>query len=56
MPHKAKITLTMREFKYRAGFSSETLREELQQALAGKFPGVAVSVEKDAAGLCGLSH
>ena len=50
MPHKAKITLTMREFKYRAGFSSETLREELQQALAGKFPGVAVSVEKDAAG------
>ena len=50
MPHKSKITLTMREFKYREGFSSENLRREVQQALIGKFPGLSISVEKDAAG------
>ncbi|MGC6480049.1 MAG: efflux RND transporter permease subunit [Flavobacteriaceae bacterium] len=50
MPHKSKITLTMREFKFREGFSSEELRREVQQALIGKFPGISISVEKDAAG------
>jgi len=50
MPHKAKITLTMAEFKYRRGFSSETLRQEIQQALRGKFAGISISVEKEAAG------
>jgi multidrug efflux pump len=50
MPHKAKITLTMAEFKYRRGFSSETLRQEIQQALKGKFAGISISVEKEAAG------
>lgn len=50
MPHKSKITLTMREFKYRQGFSSENLRREVQQALIGKFPGLSISVEKDSAG------
>lgn len=50
MPHKAKITLTMAEFKYRRGFSSETLRQEIQQALKGKFAGISISVEKESAG------
>ena len=50
MPHKSKITLTMREYKYRNGLSSEMLRQEMQKALAGKFPGIAISVEKDANG------
>ena len=50
MPHKAKITLTMAEFKYRRGFSSEALRQEIQQALKGKFAGLSISVEKEAAG------
>ncbi|MCH1518039.1 MAG: efflux RND transporter permease subunit [Flavobacteriaceae bacterium] len=50
MPHKAKITLTMAEFKYRRGFSSETMRQEIQQALKGKFAGISISVEKEAAG------
>ncbi len=50
MPHKAKITLTMAEFKYRRGFSSETMRQEIQQQLKGKFAGIAISVEKEAAG------
>ena len=50
MPHKAKISLTMREFKFRNGLSSESLRSEIQQHLAGKYPGVSISVEKDAKG------
>ena len=50
MPHKGKITLTMREFKYRNGLSSESLRSEIQKELKGKYPGVAISVEKDANG------
>jgi len=50
LPHKGKITLTMREYKFRNGVSSELLREEIQRQLSGKFPGVAISVEKDAKG------
>jgi multidrug efflux pump subunit AcrB len=50
MPHRGKITATMREFKFRRGFSSENLRREVQQQLAGKFAGVSISVEKDQAG------
>jgi multidrug efflux pump subunit AcrB len=50
MPHRGKITATMREFKFRRGLSSETLRKEIQQALAGNFAGVSISVEKDQAG------
>jgi len=50
LPHKGKITLTMREYKFRNSVSSELLREEIQRQLSGKFPGVAISVEKDAKG------
>jgi len=50
LPHKGKITLTMREFKLREGISSEELRKDIQQQLDGKFPGVSISVEKDANG------
>ena len=50
LPHKGKITLTMREFKLREGVSSEELRKDIQQELDGKFPGVSISVEKDANG------
>ncbi|KJD31767.1 copper transporter [Tamlana nanhaiensis] len=50
MPHKAKITASMREFKYREGENSELLRQKVQKALVGIFPGVLISVEKDAAG------
>lgn len=50
MPHKSKISLTMREFKFRNGLSSESLRSEIQQFLNGRYPGVSVSVEKDANG------
>ncbi|THD69114.1 efflux RND transporter permease subunit [Robertkochia marina] len=50
MPHKAKITATMREYKYRQGRDSEKLRARVQEALKGIYPGVAISVEKDAVG------
>jgi len=50
MPHRGKITATMREYKFRRGLSSEVLRSEVQQALQGKFSGVSISVEKDTNG------
>jgi multidrug efflux pump len=50
MPHKGKITASMREFKYRRGKDTEELRRKVQAALSGIYPGVAISVEKDAAG------
>jgi multidrug efflux pump subunit AcrB len=50
MPHKAKITASMREYKYRRGEDSELLRQKVQQALVGIYPGVLISVEKDANG------
>jgi len=50
MPHKAKVVLSMREFKYRQGISSEKLRSEIQQKLKDKYPGLSISVEKDQSG------
>ncbi|MFC2127758.1 efflux RND transporter permease subunit [Bacteroidota bacterium] len=50
MPHKGKITASMREYKYRKGEDSEILRQKIQRALVGIYPGVLISVEKDAAG------
>ncbi|MGB5943587.1 MAG: efflux RND transporter permease subunit [Leeuwenhoekiella sp.] len=50
MPHRAKITASMREYKFRDGLDSETLRAKIQQELKGVYPGVSISVEKDAVG------
>ena len=50
LPHKGRVILTMREFKMRAGVLSEDLRKDIQTQLDGKFPGVSISVEKDANG------
>ena len=50
MPHKAKVTLTMSEFKLRRGLSSEDLRKEIQAKLQDKYAGLSISVEKEAAG------
>ncbi|MFK5982843.1 MAG: efflux RND transporter permease subunit, partial [Flavobacteriaceae bacterium] len=47
MPHRGKITASMREYKYRKGADSEVLRQKVQEALVGIFPGVLISVEKD---------
>ena len=50
MPHRGKVTLSMREYKYRNGLDTEKLRAEIQESLTGIYPGVAISVEKEANG------
>ncbi|QVY65226.1 efflux RND transporter permease subunit [Polaribacter sp. Q13] len=50
MPHKGKVKASMREYKYRRGLDSELMRQKLQTALVGIYPGVLISVEKDANG------
>lgn len=50
MPHKGKITASMREYKFREGKDSEQLRQKVQEALTDIYPGVLISVEKDANG------
>lgn len=47
MPHRAKITASMREYKYRRGEDSELLRQKVQEALVGIYPGILISVEKN---------
>ncbi len=50
MPHRGKVTVSMREFKYRNGLDTEKLRGEIQEDLTGIYPGVSISVEKLAEG------
>jgi len=50
MPNRGKINISMREFKFRDGLDSEGLRKKIQDALKDVYPGVAISVEKDAVG------
>ncbi len=50
MPHRGKITATLREYKFRRGEDSELLRKKVQESLKGIYPGVAISVEKDMVG------
>ncbi len=50
MPHRGKITATMREYKFRDGADSKVLLKKVQEDLKGIYPGVAISVEKDAVG------
>jgi multidrug efflux pump subunit AcrB len=47
LPHKAKITLTMRESRDRNGLDSEALRARIEKNIVGIYPGLSVSVEKD---------
>ncbi|WP_460220113.1 efflux RND transporter permease subunit [Psychroserpens sp. MEBiC05023] len=50
MPHRGKITATMREFKFREGQDSKVLYKNIQEALKDIYPGVTISVEKDPVG------
>ncbi|WP_350284312.1 efflux RND transporter permease subunit [uncultured Croceitalea sp.] len=50
MPHRGKVTVSMREYKYRNGLDTEELRGEVQEALTGIYPGVSISVEKNSDG------
>ena len=49
MPHRGKITLSLREFEERRGVSSSKVLSEVRDAVQG-FPGASIIVEKDAAG------
>ena len=46
MPHRGKVTLTMREFKYRKGVNSLDVMEDIRKAVQG-YAGVSVIVEKE---------
>ncbi len=46
MPHRAKITFNMREFKYRRGVNSSDVMEEIRQVVQG-YAGVSIVVEKE---------
>ncbi|MDC6387765.1 efflux RND transporter permease subunit [Maribacter sp. PR1] len=50
MPHKGKLTVNFAEFKYRNGINTENIRAKVQEAVSGIYPGVAISVEKEANG------
>ena len=50
MSNRAKITLTLRDFKYRKGVSSRILRKQIQDKLKNKYPGVSIAVEKNQSG------
>ncbi|WP_149274098.1 efflux RND transporter permease subunit [Pareuzebyella sediminis] len=50
MPHKGKLTVNFSEYKYRQGINTEDIRAKVQEALDDVYPGVAISVEKDANG------
>ncbi|NRB83271.1 MAG: efflux RND transporter permease subunit [Winogradskyella sp.] len=50
MPHRGKITATMREFKFRKGSDSNELYKKVQESLKDVYPGVTISVEKDPVG------
>ncbi len=49
MPHKGKVTLSMREFSERRGVASSHVLSEVRDAVRG-FTGASIIVEKDAAG------
>lgn len=50
MPHRGKLTVNFSEYKYRNGINTEEIRAKVQNAVSGIFPGVTISVEKDANG------
>ncbi|MGG6230081.1 efflux RND transporter permease subunit [Tenacibaculum sp. SDUM215027] len=50
MPHRGKITASMREYKYRRGADSKELQKKVTEALRGIYPGLEISVEKEAVG------
>jgi len=50
MPHKGKLTVNFSEFKFRRGINTEDIRGKVQSSLSGIYPGVNISVEKEANG------
>jgi len=50
MPHRGKITATMREYKFRQGADSKNLKKKITEDLKDIYPGLSISVEKDPVG------
>ena len=50
MPNRGKMTVNFSEYKYRKGINTEDIRARVQKDLEGIYPGLAISVEKDANG------
>ncbi|MFA9290700.1 MAG: efflux RND transporter permease subunit [Solirubrobacteraceae bacterium] len=46
MPHRGKVVLSMRDFKYRQGVKSSDVMEEVRKAVSG-YAGVSIIVEKE---------
>jgi multidrug efflux pump subunit AcrB len=46
MPNRGKVTLSMREFKYRRGINSSDVMSEIRSAVRG-YAGVSIIVEKE---------
>lgn len=46
MPHRGRITLSMRDFKYRKGANSNDVMTEIREAVKG-YAGVSIIVEKE---------
>lgn len=46
MPHRGKVTLSMREFKFRQGVLSSDVMNDIRDAVKG-YAGVSIVVEKD---------
>lgn len=49
-PNRARITISFVEFQYRGGVRTTDLQRKVTEDLVGKYPGVSISVEKEAAG------
>jgi len=46
MPHKGKVTVQFREYKYRDGTNTTGILQDIRQAVKG-YPGAIITVEKD---------
>lgn len=48
-PHKGKVTVSLREFKYRRGINSKELLQEVRNAIPS-YPGASIQVESEPVG------
>lgn len=49
-PHKGMTTISFVDYEYREGINTSEVMKKLSDTLLGKYPGVQISVEKDAMG------
>ena len=49
-PHKALTTITFVDYEYRKKNDTRAIMREISESLIGKYPGVQLSIEKDAMG------